>query len=298
MRTFDPRFGFVAMIAVLAAAVAFYELLAGRNLAHSGALFIGIPAILAMAAVFIPTGSAKGVAMKTVTLGLLTALVLLPEGILCIGMAAPLFYFVALLIGVGLDARRSPEPPQWRRLSSGILFVSLGAMTSEGVTPATTINRDATVSETRVVRVPAQDVERALRMAPRFDRALPTLLRRGFPRPIASEIGDQRWMIAMRGGETRLNGTEPKTGILVLELADQGNGFMEWRATSDSSHMTHFLSWRRSRVEWVAIDADTTQVTWQVSYERGLDPAWYFGPLERYAVRLAAQYLIDAVATP
>jgi len=39
-------------------------------------------------------------------------------------------------------------------------------------------------------------------------------------------------------------------------------------------------------------------VTWTLDYERGLDPAWYFGPWERYATRLAAGYLIDAVATP
>ena len=43
---------------------------------------------------------------------------------------------------------------------------------------------------------------------------------------------------------------------------------------------------------------DRTQVTWTLAYERALDPAWYFGPWERYATRLAAGYLIDAVARP
>ena len=37
---------------------------------------------------------------------------------------------------------------------------------------------------------------------------------------------------------------------------------------------------------------------WTLRYRRLLDPAWYFGPWERYAVRLAAGYLIDTVATP
>jgi hypothetical protein len=41
-----------------------------------------------------------------------------------------------------------------------------------------------------------------------------------------------------------------------------------------------------------------TRVTWTLRYRRGLDPAWYFGPWERYAVRLAAAYLIESVATP
>ena len=42
----------------------------------------------------------------------------------------------------------------------------------------------------------------------------------------------------------------------------------------------------------------TTRVTWTLRYRRGLDPAWYFGPMEQYAARLAAGYLIDTVATP
>jgi hypothetical protein len=62
--------------------------------------------------------------------------------------------------------------------------------------------------------------------------------------------------------------------------------------------MTHFLRWREIDVTWAPVDSVTTRVTWTVRYERGLDPAWYFGPMERYAVRLAAGYLIDSVATP
>ena len=45
-------------------------------------------------------------------------------------------------------------------------------------------------------------------------------------------------------------------------------------------------------------DATHTAVVWTLHYTRGLDPEWYFGPLERYAVRLAAGYLIDNLATP
>ena len=47
-----------------------------------------------------------------------------------------------------------------------------------------------------------------------------------------------------------------------------------------------------------AIGGGDTKVTWTLHYRRSLDPAWYFGPWERYAARLAAGYLIDSVATP
>jgi hypothetical protein len=102
----------------------------------------------------------------------------------------------------------------------------------------------------------------------------------------------------MRGGEMLLNGAEPRTGDLTLRLEESKPGRVRWRAVSDTSHMTHFLWWREIVVEWDAVDARTTRVTWTLRYQRGLDPAWYFGPMERYAVRLAGGYLIDAVATP
>ena len=62
--------------------------------------------------------------------------------------------------------------------------------------------------------------------------------------------------------------------------------------------MTHFLSWQAATVEWTSIDAQTTKVTWTLQYRRGLDPAWYFGPWEKYITATAAGYLIDSVATP
>jgi hypothetical protein len=96
----------------------------------------------------------------------------------------------------------------------------------------------------------------------------------------------------------RLNGMEPRTGTLLLALEDARPGFVRWRAVSDSSHMTHFLAWQETTVRWARVDDRTTQVSWTLRYRRGLDPAWYFGPWERYAVRLAAGYLIDSVATP
>ena len=62
--------------------------------------------------------------------------------------------------------------------------------------------------------------------------------------------------------------------------------------------MTHYLAWRGSTVRWTPVSARETRVEWTLHYRRSLDPAWYFGPIERFAVTLAAGYLIDSVATP
>jgi hypothetical protein len=235
------------------------------------------------------------------TVGLLLSLLFLWEGMLCVLMAAPLFYAVALAIGAATDKARRSHHAGHRFLSCLAIF-ALVPMSFEGVTETTSLNREESVTVSRVVAAPAAAVERALLAAPRFDRALPLYLRAGFPRPVAHRVerdeAGVRWVIRFGGGEMRIDGMEPRAGDLILDLVDARPGAVAWRAVADDSHMTHFLQWRGASVEWTAAGPETTRVTWTLKYRRGLDPAWYFGPWERYAVRLAAGYLIDAVATP
>jgi hypothetical protein len=300
------RIAVAAIIGAVALASLAYQWLMLHHLGQTAALFIGLPALLAIVVVFwVSPRSATGVACKAVTIGLLVSLLFLGEGVLCVVMSAPLFYVVAIMIGSAVDlARRRPGSLTGRTLSC-IGLLALLPMSLEGVTGATTLNRDEWIAVTRIVRAPAPAVERAMFELPRFDRPLPFYLRVGFPRPQSTAIerspAGTRWIIRMRGGEIRLDGRrleEPPAGDLSLELEESRPGLAKWRAIADGSHMTHYLSWREVRVEWEPITADTTSVTWTLRYSRGLDPAWYFGPWERYAARLAAGYLIESIATP
>jgi len=295
------RLALTAIILGVTAASLTYRAVLFHRLDQTAALFIGVPVTLAIVVIFTTSPkSATGVACKAVTVGLLLSVLVLWEGVLCVVMAAPLFYFVAIVVTWG--AGRLREKTQSHTTTSLLIVLIAAPMSLEGVTNFTTLNRAESVTRSRVVPASPAAVERALFEAPRFDRVLPPYLRTGFPRPIASRIEQRdtkpRWVITLRGGETFLNGTEPKIGDLTMALAEQRPGLLRWRAASDTSHMAHFLTFRESIVEWHPIDARTTRVTWTIRYDRGLDPAWYFGPMERYATRLAAGYLIDAVATP
>jgi hypothetical protein len=297
------RVTIAAIVVVVAVASFLFREIRSPAIHQSSALFIGVPALLAIAALFSPTPrSATGVACKSVTVGLLVSLIFLREGLLCVLMSAPLFYAVAIGIGLIVDYLRRDSRSTGGTTLSCVVLLLLVPMIFEGITESTSFGRDTTVSETRIVQASSGGVERALFAPPRFERPLPWYLALGFPRPTSMRMdGDAdgaRWVIRMRGGEMRLNGMEPRAGDLVLDLTERRPGLIHWNARSDDSHMTHFLLWRSSQVEWQAIDAQTTRVTWTLSYRRGLDPAWYFGPWEKYAARLASGYLIDAVATP
>lgn len=297
------RMGLAALIGAVAIATVAYRILVGRGLEQTAALFIGIPALLAIIVTWVVTPcSAKGVAIKAVTVGLLVSMLFLWEGVICVLMSAPLFFAVALLVASAIEAARRSDQRHSNKIFSCLFLLALVPMSLEGVMPLTTVNRDESIAFSKIVHAPSAAVGRALFEAPRFERALPPFLRIGFPWPEATRI-EQRassthWVIQVRGGEMLLNGMEHRIGDLVLELEESRPGLVRWRAASDSSHMTHFLTWREVVVAYEPIDAATTKVTWTLRYSRGLDPAWYFGPMERYAARLAAGYLIDAVATP
>jgi hypothetical protein len=294
------RIALATLIVAVALGSIAYRALVAHNLQQTAALFIGIPALLAIVVVFGPSpSSATGVACKAVTIGLLVSMLFLWEGLVCVLMSAPLFYAVALGVARAMEAANEKGTI---RLRSCLILLAIVPMSLEGVTQYTTVRREESVSVSQIVGAPAQAVERALREAPRFDRVRPLYLRAGFPTPVSTRIerhsGELHWIIQMRGGEMLLSGMEPGAGDLTLRLEEQEPGFMRWSAASDTSHLTHFLMWRESIVQWEGIDPHATRVTWTLRYRRGLDPAWYFGPMERYAARLAAHYLIDAVATP
>jgi len=138
-------------------------------------------------------------------------------------------------------------------------------------------------------------VAAALAHSPHFNSRLPYYLRMGFPRPIAA------WGDGLQAGATRtihFAGGEGKPGDLVMIVAESRPGFVRFQTGSDGSKIAHWLSWDSAEVRWTPVDSEHTRVTWKLTFRRRLDPAWYFRRWERYAVRLAADYLIQSNAIP
>jgi hypothetical protein len=205
-------------------------------------------------------------------------------------MAAPIFYLVAIVVGCALDHQKKRG-----HLYSCMLLLAVAPLTMEGTMPVLSFARQEQVVEERIISASPQQVEDALFTPPRLGSKLPFYLRLGFPRPVSATLSGERpgdrYVIHFAGGEG-------KPGDLTLEIKEHHAGLLSFRAVSDTSHVAHWLKWEDSRVEWEPVDASHTRVRWTLGYERLLDPAWYFRPWERYAVRLTAQQLIADAATP
>ena len=269
-----------------------YKFLMQGGFGHTSAMFIGIPALLAIALALSPRPkSITGGILRGITFALLLIAPFLGEGYLCILFAAPLFYAVGIAVGSLVEYFR-----RQRATTLSCIAIILLPLSLEGIVPQLTYDRAQSVAVTQAVNATSAEVEVALTHSPSIDTALPRFLRVGFPRPLEARgtglnINDTR-TIHFAGAE----GDPP--GDLVMRVTEHQPGHARFEAVRDSSKLTQWLRWQSSDVTWTAIDATHTSVTWRIDFDRQLDPYWYFTPWERLAVHQAAKYLIAANATP
>ena len=282
----------VGMAIVTAGFALLYRVTMGMHRGHTSLMFIGIPAVLAiLLALLTRAKSATGGILKGITLALLITAPLMGEGYVCILMAAPLFYLIGVSVGLAVDWER-----KHKNVTLSCCALVLLPMSLEGVVPALTFDRLQTVEATRVVDGTTEEVEAALARSPRVETRLPGFLAIGFPRPLEAHgegltVGSLR-TVHFSGAE----GDPP--GDLVVRIAASRPGYLRTETVSDSSKLTQWIGWDSSEVTWRSVDSTHTAVTWRVSFQRQLDPAWYFVPWERFAVREVAGYMIAANATP
>jgi len=291
------RRALVGLILALAVARFYYDLFAYVPLGQTAVLYIGLPTVIAVVLVLSFKGrSLLAYVLAGTTLALLMAVILLREGFICILMAAPLFLLVAGTIAVLVSSYLPTAPDEESKPGRlGALVLPFFLLSLEGTHPALTLRRAEAVVVTRRIDASPWAVAQALQQAPRFDRPLPSFLRLGFPRPAQRggwrQLGPRRWRVHFAAGDMALGG-------LTIEQTEAGPNRLRYRITEDTTPIARWLSWQGSELRWRALPDGGTEVTWTLRYRRDLDPAWYFGPWERYGARLAAAYLIDAVARP
>lgn len=292
----NARRTLAAIVVTLAVVSIAYRLLVSRHLEHTSLVFIGLPALAAFALLRTRPQTAIGTINKVIAILLCLSGIVFGEALVCILFAAPIFFLVGTIVGYIINrvtGMRERDDP--RRHWSGLVALAILPFSAEGVVPGLEFGRDEAVTVTRTVLGNAADVRVALAAEPRFDRELPPFLRLGFPAPMQSvgaglDVGDRR---AITFGHGRHH-----TGALVMAVSSADSASARFTAVSDASYITHWLAWQGATVQWEPAGANRTRVTWTLRYRRRLDPAWYFAPLERYGAAVAADYLIQTLATP
>lgn len=285
----------MAFVAFVAVSSILYRLLVIAEKEQTALMFIGLPTLLALLLCAAPpTRTITGSIMKGITLFLLMLAILLIEGFICILMAAPFFYSIGFIIGIFADKARAQN--HISRMHCVVVAVIL-LFSLEGINERLSFSREEVIEVCCEHHASLEETAAILARGPCFEWwDLPTYLKMGFPYPVKIQgdglkAGD-RWQIDFAGGEG-------KPGSLVAQVMLAEPGHYVVQKISDGSHIAHWMEWRQA--EWFldAKDNGVTQVRLRMSYRRMLDPAWYFGPVQRYGVRLAGEYFLDQTfATP
>ena len=295
-RAVQPRrrsWPWIVMCLAVAAASVLYRVLVLGQREQSALMFIGLPLVLAILLSLTPRPkSATGMIMKGMGLALLLFGVLLIEGFICIIMAAPLFFLVGYIVGWLVDRNRKRDELPWYndQLRCGVLG-TMALMSFEGASEWLSFDREETVTVEHVVNYTPEQARKMLASGPSFDEGdLPLFLQLGFPKPASIDgeglaVGSQ-WVIHMAGGEG-------KPGDLTVQVVKNDSEGIRLECVSDKSHIAHWMDWKS--VSWKIESAGNGQsrISMTMEYDRLLDPAWYFKPIERYGVKKAGEYFIS-----
>ena len=134
------------VLAALFAAMLLYRVLHEGHLEQTALFYVGIPAVIAITvALTARARSTTGMVMASITVALALAGPVLGEGIVCLVMAAPLFYLVGAMVGLFIDSGRRRERQRADEPLPRAAF--LVAAVLEGT--AASLPRDNEVSVTR-----------------------------------------------------------------------------------------------------------------------------------------------------
>lgn len=272
----------LGVVAALFAAMLAVKVLQAGHLEQTALFYVGIPALIALTVVATSRPrSTLGTIMATITVGLALAGPLLDEGVVCLIIAAPLFYLCGAVVGVLADKSRRDRGLQ----ALLILPLALGA---EGT--AASLPRGGEVTVTRTARAGA-DLEQALAAAPAFGPVRSRLLRLKFPRPVLAEgaglePGATRHIVFTPRKSLGI-GARPTPRSMDLTVVRHAPGLVVFAISRDTT-LARWLRFTEAEFRWRG-----TRLSVTLRYRRTFDPAWYFGPVQRYGMREAAAYLAE-----
>jgi len=281
---------YILVIALLVISLVF-RLINDAHLEQTTLLFIGLPAILAVWIVRYTDNpkSAYWAVFRAITLFLLVSAIFLGEGMVCVVVAAPIFYAAGALVvfirsKIDKDRDDTDEP-----LDSGMF--ALGFFLILMISGLYGDMQEKPMQEITVVKTVASGVSLdALEKDVDLMKDLPGFFSLGFPAPInlagsGLEPGDFR--------KIQFQSTTKGVGELQLEIIAHTNDKIVFKTISDDSHIKHWLSWNTVTIALDQLPDGSSQITWTTSFQCELGPAWYFVPIERYAVQLSAQHLLN-----
>lgn len=296
----------VAILVIIGVTSVIIRLLNNYDFGRTSLLYVGIPYFIAFCLLFVYTPehnpSWKRRYLNLFVMSLIVMLgssIVLFEGFLCVLMFIPIYFLFVLLAFFAEWIKQRNKQKRGTKIYSNVIPVLVIVTAFEGVFPETSFNRHYSVSRDVVVKASVEDIKLKLGRPIEMESSDHWFLSL-FPMPYHVEAGSliagdihkadlqyHRWFL-----------TNTHEGRIELQITKVEEHLIETRFLSDSSYLSNYMTFNGTRIELTPLDGDETQIRLTVNYQRLLDPIWYFGPLQEYAVGLGAELVLEQVISP
>ncbi len=222
--------------------------------------------------------------------------ILLFEGFVCVVMFMPIYLIVIMIMFIVNLRRERAKIQNKNNLAVHILPIIIILSAFEGVSPQLSFDRYEHVSASKVVNASIADIKNNLTLPMNLQTSRPWFLNL-FPMPYDIKAGTlspgdvheihfkyYRWFF-----------TNLHKGRMLLEISEVENNRIKTTFLDDTSYIANYVKLNGTEINMSPIDDGHTKITLTISFERKLDPYWYFAPVERYAIKKTAEFLITEV---
>ena len=268
------------------------------GLGHSALLYMLIPYGISVIITFLRSydepktrGERYGRHIGNAFIVLLASSIVLLEGVVCV-----IFFFPIYFIIVTIEYAFAPSDDNNSKLRSVWVPAIVLVMSLEGTTDFLSLDRNYSVSVTKVTSLSVSEVKENLASPFNLDKKRDWMLS-VFPMPYQIEAGSlkagdvhkiktryHRWFVT--------NTHEGEAELLIEHVGDKR---VRTKMVSDTTYFSTYLALNGTQIDFESLATGGTEITLKIDFERKLDPAWYFGPLQKMAVSKMAEFLIDEV---
>ena len=242
------------------------------------------------------TGSGLGRHVLLAIIIMLASSAILFEGFICVLFFMPIYLFIVCITFWAKEASEKRKFEKGHKLNAAVWPLIVGVLAIEGFTPSTTFERKNSVTRTVIARADIATLK--------ANMAAPISLpkKRGwflsiFPLPVKVQAG------TLAAGDIHSLDfiyklwffTNVKTGEFHLKIDAVEDYYIRTKVVKNTSYLASYLDIQGTEINFTPLHSGATEVALTVHYERKLDPAWYFAPLQEYAVGQSADYLIRSV---
>ncbi len=296
----------ISILLLIGASSLLIRTLMSYNFDRTALLYVGIPFFVSIALLYIikkpeqPTlNRYYGNLVLWSLIVMLGTSVVLFEGFVCVIMFMPIYFGILLLMYLfqllTCYLRSKKKGTHYAHILPAVIFLSA----FEGVVPSASFEREYSITKELVINATPEEIQQKLIKPMQLDIERNWLLSL-FPMPSNIEAGTlsagdvhhidftyHRWFV-----------TNTHKGHMKLELTQVENDYIRTTFLEDTSYIGNYLKLKGTEIRFIKTENGNTKVALTIYYHRFLDPAWYFGPIQGYAIGQTADMLLNELFVP